>query len=92
MPADWPPSNLLQNNQLSGTLPSTIGLLQNVLRLDMQQNFLTGQIPSQIAGLQSALSIYLDNNRLQGQIPYTVGNLSALQVASHANLSLPTVV
>ena len=68
----------LNNNQLSGTIPSTIGNLTNLGTLILSNNQLSGTIPSTIGSLSSLLSLYLNNNLLSGTIPSTMGNLANL--------------
>lgn len=69
----------MDDNLLSGSIPSTIGKLLNVQTLDIHKNALQGSIPTQISGMQSLLTLFLHKNLLTGQLPATIGNLSALR-------------
>lgn len=44
---------LLQNNAISGTIPSTIGRLGMLQTLDMSDNHLTGSIPTSLGDLKN---------------------------------------
>ncbi|KAM7464407.1 hypothetical protein LguiA_032528 [Lonicera macranthoides] len=44
---------LLQNNNISGTIPSELGRLEKLRTLDLSNNFFTGEIPPSLAHLES---------------------------------------
>jgi len=48
----------LSSNQLSGTIPSTIGSLTNLQELYFPTNQLSGTIPSSIISLTNLYSLY----------------------------------
>jgi hypothetical protein len=65
----------LNNNQLSGTIPSQLGMMTNMMKgMIVHNNQLTGQIPSEL-GLLSMGGLIVSNNSLSGTIPQ---ELSAL--------------
>mmetsp|Transcript_39070 Transcript_39070/g.94471 ORF Transcript_39070/g.94471 Transcript_39070/m.94471 type:complete len:323 (+) Transcript_39070:162-1130(+) len=69
----------LDNNHLMGTLPSTIGLLNNVSNIWLSDNALHGPIPgAAFAKLSKLAVLFVDNNRLSGTVPAELGNLSNL--------------
>lgn len=69
----------LDNNNLSGTLPSQIGQLSALWSIRIKNNIsLTGAIPSQIGQLHDLLGLELNNNSLSGTIPSEIGQLSTL--------------
>ncbi|KAM7474429.1 hypothetical protein LguiB_021672 [Lonicera macranthoides] len=74
---------LLENNQLTGSIPSTLGLVQalEVVRLD--RNLLTGPVPSNINNLSSVSDLFLSNNRLTGALP----NLTGMNFLHYVDLS-----
>ncbi|KAJ0043432.1 hypothetical protein Pint_19265 [Pistacia integerrima] len=69
-------------NNLSGRIPSQIGILSNLRILYLDGNDLTGVIPSQIGALSKLTTLYLDRNYLTGVIPSQIGALSKLTTLS----------
>jgi hypothetical protein len=67
----------LNNNQLSGSIPSSLGNLVNFdYSLDLSYNQLSGSIPSSLGNLVNLFgSLRLDHNQLSGGIPSSLGNL-----------------
>lgn len=70
---------ILGYNQLSGSIPSTIGNLSNLENLYLSRNQLSGNILSSIGNLSNLQFLYLNNNQLSGSIPTAIGNLSNLE-------------
>jgi hypothetical protein len=68
----------LQNNNLRGTLPTTLGNLTHLWLLNLIENHLTGSIPTTLGNLTNLGSLYLQYNQLTGPIPTTFGNLTNL--------------
>ncbi len=69
----------LDGNGLDGTLPSALGDLSELERLDLQDNALSGALPSQLASLTSLTSLLLNENRaLTGALPDGLRELSDL--------------
>ncbi|GKE98791.1 kinase-like domain-containing protein, partial [Tanacetum coccineum] len=66
-------------NQLSGSLPSSIGSLVGLTRLVLGANRFKGKIPTTIGKLQKLQVLYLDSNNFSGPIPDVIGNLSLQQ-------------
>ena len=64
---------------LTGTIPSELGSLVNLQRLDLSLNQLTGQIPAELGNLSYLESMDLSFNELTGEIPTELGNLSKLE-------------
>ncbi|MCO5553603.1 hypothetical protein L7F22_007128 [Adiantum nelumboides] len=81
-----PPSNsyvleqlLLANNQISGTIPSSLMNCLHLNILDLSFNKLTGNIPSQLSYLHTLERLSLWYNQLSGDIPKELGNLTMLR-------------
>ena len=64
------------NPELTGNIPSSIGNLYNVKRLEFASNDLTGNIPSSICNLSKLLILNLSGNKqLTGPIPDNLAGL-----------------
>ncbi|XP_047324934.1 leucine-rich repeat receptor protein kinase HPCA1-like [Impatiens glandulifera] len=77
---------LLEFNQLTGSIPSTIGLLQHLEVLRLDGNILTGDVPSNISSLTSVGQLDLSNNQLTGSIP-DLGRMTILNTLDLSNNS-----
>lgn len=72
----------LSSNQLTGTIPSSIGNLTTLYDLDLSHNQLSGNIPSEL-GIETLENLYLNNNQLSGSIPASIPAF----YMNHLNLS-----
>ncbi|PIN18797.1 Serine/threonine protein kinase [Handroanthus impetiginosus] len=70
----------LSQNQLTGPLPSEIGLLENVAVINISDNRLSGNIPESIGRCKSLEKLSLSRNTLSGLTPDTLGSLKGLEV------------
>ncbi len=70
-------SILLADNNLNGTIPSSIGNLTNLISLDLSRNNITGIIPSTIDAT-NLWNLVLYDNQITGSIPSSIGNLTNL--------------
>ncbi|MCP4349294.1 MAG: hypothetical protein GY795_27755 [Desulfobacterales bacterium] len=67
------------NNQLTGTLPVSIGNFENLTLLDLGGgNQIGGTIPQEIGNLKNLTSLFLDGNQLTGPVPVELRNLTNL--------------
>ena len=57
------------HNDLSGTLPSELGLLKNVYEITLPHNNLTGSIPSELGDIRILTTLDLLETSLSGSIP-----------------------
>ena len=69
----------LRENRLSGSLPSELGNLTNLQRLDLYNNALSGALPSSLGNLTNLTYLNLGDNALSGDLPRSLGNLTNLQ-------------
>ena len=70
----------LQNNNLSGCIPSAIGDLDSLTELDLSRNSgLTDSLPSEISNLSKLEILYLQRCDLKGHIPPELGNLANIR-------------
>ena len=68
----------LYDNELTGTIPASLGDLSNLTALSLYRNELTGSIPGELGGMTSLQYLYLSDNELTGTIPASLGDLSNL--------------
>ncbi len=66
------------NNNISGSLPSTIGDLDS-LQISLGRNLISGSIPADIGDLSSIEYLALHRNDLSGSIPADIGDLTSLK-------------
>ncbi|CAB9516389.1 Serine Threonine protein kinase [Seminavis robusta] len=65
-------SLILSNNTISGTIPSTIGMVP-LETLSLAHNAITGTVPHEIFLQPSIRGLYLSNTQLSGTLPTEVG-------------------
>lgn len=63
----------LPNNNLNGTIPTSIGKLDNLEILTLHHNKLSGTIPKEIANLSKLRNLNIYMNNLSGAVPEGVG-------------------
>ncbi|WP_282162860.1 leucine-rich repeat domain-containing protein [Ulvibacterium marinum] len=68
----------LDANNLTGNIPSSIGILTFLQALHLHANNLNGEIPAEIGALENLSQLWLYTNRLTGSIPRELGRLSNL--------------
>ncbi|CAI5958561.1 unnamed protein product [Closterium sp. NIES-65] len=68
----------LSYNELSGSIPASIGFLTSLTDLGLHSNKLSGAIPPSIALLQKINALDLSSNQLSGPIPEELGSMLAL--------------
>ena len=64
---------------LSGSIPQSLGRLDQLMLLDLSFNSLGGAIPIELASLKSLDTLNLSDNRLSGEIPPELGALKGLE-------------
>lgn len=64
---------LLDSNQLTGNIPASVGLVQNLTILRLDNNALNGSVPSSINNLTYLNVLNLANNMLIGPLPNLTG-------------------
>ena len=74
------PVNRLQltGRGLSGTIPTQIGMLSNLMELDLLSNSISGTIPTEIGKLAKFTSLDVFSNSLSGTIPSEIGRFDRL--------------
>ncbi|KAK8710357.1 hypothetical protein V6N13_145684 [Hibiscus sabdariffa] len=69
----------LPNCQLLGSIPSDLGMIQYLEKLDLSNNSLNGSLPLSLFNATQLRSLDLSNNSISGFIPETIGRLQNLQ-------------
>ncbi|KAG6529367.1 phytosulfokine receptor 1-like [Zingiber officinale] len=82
--SSFPPSLILGNNLLVGSILPGLGNLKNLHTLDLSRNKLSGAIPEQLSGMSSIESLDLSHNQLNGSIPLSLTSLNFLSSFSVA--------
>ncbi|EPS66923.1 hypothetical protein M569_07852, partial [Genlisea aurea] len=82
---------ILQNNNITGSLPDELGRLSKLQTLDLSNNRFSGSLPSSLGHLKSLQYMKLNNNSLYGVIPISLANITQLSLVdlSYNNLSGP---
>ncbi|KAL3333348.1 hypothetical protein AABB24_033432 [Solanum stoloniferum] len=83
--SSFPPSILLSNNRLNGTIWPEIGRLKQLHVLDLSKNNITGTIPSSISNMGNLEVLDLSCNDLNGSIPASFNKLTFLSKFNVAN-------
>jgi len=60
---------MLQSNQLTGSIPTQIGLLESVRDIGLNHNNLKGTIPKELTKLNDLQRVHLHQNQLTGTAP-----------------------
>ncbi|KAL3365560.1 hypothetical protein AABB24_010597 [Solanum stoloniferum] len=70
----------LNHNFFSGSIPASLGKLNELVELSLSHNQLTGVIPSHIGGLSRLTTLDLSHNAINGSLSDSFLNLSSLVV------------
>ncbi|KAG8368958.1 hypothetical protein BUALT_Bualt15G0100400 [Buddleja alternifolia] len=74
---------LLENNQLTGNVPSTLGLVQTLEVVRLDKNTLSGSVPENLNNLTHVQELFLANNTLTGPLP----DLTGMNVLNYVDMS-----
>jgi Leucine-rich repeat (LRR) protein len=72
-------------NSLTGSLPTSVGLLTALTELNIEGNMITGSIPSELCQMTLMSTLYLQDNHLSQSIPNCINFLVNLDVAIFSN-------
>ncbi len=76
---------ILQTNNLTGEIPTSIGNLSNLDIMILDGNNLHGEIPPSIGKLSNLYTLWLSLNNLVGSIPASIGKLNFLNQLALGN-------
>jgi len=68
----------LYENNLGGTIPTTVGLLLQLTDLELNQNYIQGTIPTELGQLSNLFVMLLHGNDITGTMPSEVCDISGL--------------
>ncbi|XP_008805135.2 LRR receptor-like serine/threonine-protein kinase RPK2 [Phoenix dactylifera] len=75
-------------NNITGTIPASLGLLGKLVSLDLSRNWLQDQIPANISQLKSLKYLSLAGNNISGHIPSGLAQLASLKFLDLSSNSL----
>lgn len=71
--------SLGSNSSLRGEIPSSIGELSQLERIELISNQLSGSLPLSLGNLSKLRTLYVAGNKIGGFIPSNIGNLPLLE-------------
>ncbi|KAG8081284.1 hypothetical protein GUJ93_ZPchr0007g5662 [Zizania palustris] len=83
--SNFPPSLLLNDNGLNGTIWPEFGNLKELHVLDLSNNAISGSIPDSLSRMENLEVLDLSSNNLSGSIPSSLTNLTFLSKFSVAH-------
>ncbi|XP_017628122.1 LRR receptor-like serine/threonine-protein kinase RPK2 [Gossypium arboreum] len=78
----------VSGNQITGSIPPSIGDLVSLVSLNLSWNLLRGWIPSNFGRIKNLRYLSLSDNNLTGSIPSTFGRLQSLEILEMSSNSL----
>ncbi|KAH0986238.1 hypothetical protein GBA52_013415 [Prunus armeniaca] len=82
----------MQNNYLTGPIPSDFGNLKHLTMMYLSNNTLSGSIPSEIGNLKSLVELCINDNNLSSSIPSSLGDLTNLTLLYLFNNNLSGII
>ena len=82
----------LSDNNLRGSLHSSIGQLDRLVTLDLSRNWVSGSIPAEVGDLSLLRELSLSVNGFSGRLPWQLGQLDSLRTLKVAATSLSGLV
>jgi Leucine-rich repeat (LRR) protein len=70
----------LDNNSITGRLPTSLGKLASIRYLYLQYNAFSGPVPTSLSSLSSLSELNLSHNNLTGSLPGGICQISSLSV------------
>jgi hypothetical protein len=70
---------LLHGHNLTGTIPDSIGDLEECVELDLSDNFIHSEFPNSIGNMTKLVDLIASNNFLTGNFPSSLGSIPSLE-------------
>ena len=77
-PTRHPSRSAIENQVMSGSMPTQLGALTALSTLRLEGNHLSGSLPTQLAALTSLENLSFDLNELSGSLPTQLAALTSL--------------
>jgi hypothetical protein len=84
--------NLTDNGLARTPVPREMGLLTELIRVDLSKNRLTGPVPTELGDLNRLSALRIDSSEVTGSIPTEIGRLSHLRLLSLSNNRMTSVI
>ncbi|GFP80427.1 leucine-rich repeat receptor-like protein kinase cannot respond to DMBQ-like 3 PjCADL3 [Phtheirospermum japonicum] len=81
---------LLENNQLTGNIPSTLGLVLTLEVVRLDRNALSGSVPRGLSNLTSVQDLSLKNNQINGTL--NISSSYSQAVGSHKSSNTGVII
>ena len=65
----------VEQNQVTGTIPTEFGAFRDITGLSLKRNLLTGTLPASLGNLVNLREFTASDNQIKGSIPESLGNL-----------------
>lgn len=82
----------IPKRQLVGIIPSVLGALVYLRRVNMRHNRLNGSLPRELFNAEGLQSLFLNGNFLTGPLPEEVGKLRYLQILDLSSNSFVGII
>ncbi|KAJ3304622.1 hypothetical protein HDU76_005148, partial [Blyttiomyces sp. JEL0837] len=82
----------IQDNQLTGPIPSNFGNLSSLISVSLRNNLITGEIPRSFGNLSNLVDLNLSGNLINGAIPESFSNLKKLSFVDLGRTQLTGVL
>jgi Leucine-rich repeat (LRR) protein len=82
----------IENNNLNGPIPESIGQLTSLIDLRICNNNITGTIPDSICELTNLVYFIANDCKLEGEIPNQIGKLTQLSILRLQNQNISGII
>lgn len=68
----------MSDNQLTGSIPTSLSMLQSLTDMSLNDNHLDGKLPDAFGSLTGLVNFDISSNNFSGSLPPSLGSLSSL--------------